>query len=135
MNIKNLNQMSQNTLGETLGMEIVECKKGHVIITMPVDKRHHQPLGLLHGGASVALAETAASIGGMIIVMDEGKVVVGQEINANHIKSIKTGKVRAEAEAIHVGKTSQVWEIKIYNDKSNDLICISRCTLAVVKPR
>lgn len=130
-----MNQMSKHTLSETLGIKITLCEKGKVIATMPVDKRHHQPLGLLHGGASVALAETVASIGGMVIVMDEGKVVVGQEINANHLRSIKSGTVRAEGEALHIGKTSQVWEIKIYNNETNKLLCVSRCTLAVVAPR
>ena len=97
---------------------------------MPVDHRTHQPYGLLHGGASVALAETVASVGGMISVMDQGKWVVGLEINANHLKSVKSGLVTATGIPIHQGRGTQVWEIKI-NDEAQNLICISRCTLAV----
>ncbi len=123
----------QNTLAETLGMEIVECEKGRVVMTMPVDARTHQPLGLLHGGASVALAETVASMGGWFLVADQGKAVVGQEINANHLRSARSGKVKAVGECLHQGRNSQVWEIKIYDEKDR-MVCISRCTLAVVEP-
>jgi len=121
----------QNTLAEALGMELIEFSKGRVVIEMPVDSRTHQPMGLLHGGASVALAETAASMGGWYLVAEEGKAVVGQEINANHLRPVKSGKVRAVAEVIHAGKASQVWEIKI-SDEKEKLVCISRCTLAVI---
>jgi len=124
----------QNTMAEALGMELIEAKPGRVVITMPVDRRTHQPYGLLHGGASVALAETAASLGGWLLVADEGKVVVGQEINANHLRSVRSGKVKAIGEIVHQGKASQVWETKIYDEKDR-LICISRCTLAVIEPR
>lgn len=124
----------KNTMAEALGMELIEFEKGRVVLEMPVDHRTHQPMGLLHGGASVALAETAASMGGWFLVADEGKVVVGQEINANHLRSVKSGKVRAIAECIHQGKSSQVWEIKI-RDEQQRLLCISRCTLAVIAAR
>lgn len=124
----------QNTMAEALGMELVEVKLGRVVISMPVDHRTHQPYGLLHGGASVALAETAASLGGWVLVANEGKVVVGQEINANHLRSVRSGKVQAVGEVIHQGKTSQVWEVKIY-DEQGRMVCISRCTLAVIEPR
>lgn len=127
-----LNQMSKNTLGETLGMQFISCTKEKVVITMPVDHRHHQPMGLLHGGASVALAETAASIGAMVNVLEEGKVVVGQEINANHLRSVRDGNVRAEAVPVHIGRTSHVWEIKITHIETGKLLCISRCTMAVI---
>ncbi len=124
----------KNTMAEALGMELIEFEKGRVVLDMPVDHRTHQPMGLLHGGASVALAETAASMGGWFLVADEGKVVVGQEINANHLRSVKSGKVRAIAECIHQGKSSQVWEIKI-RDEQQRLLCVSRCTLAVIEAR
>lgn len=124
----------QNTMAEALGMELVEAKPGRVVITMPVDHRTHQPYGLLHGGASVALAETAASLGGWLLVADEGKVVVGQEINANHLRSVRSGRVKAVGEVLHQGKTSQVWQVKIY-DEQDRMVCISRCTLAVIAPR
>lgn len=129
-----INQTLKKTIGALLDIQIVECQEGHVVATMPVDHRTHQPLGLLHGGASVVLAETIASMGGAMLVIKEGKSVVGQEINANHIRSVTSGKVKGIGEVIHQGRTSQVWEIKIYDD-SDRLICISRCTLAVIKPR
>ena len=133
VNLKEMNQIMGRTLGGTLGIEVVEISHGKVVATMPVDHRHHQPMGLLHGGASVALAETVASIGGWHLVAPENKVVVGQEINANHLRSVRSGLVRAVGEIIHSGRTSQVWEIKIY--QTDQLICISRCTLAVITPR
>jgi uncharacterized protein (TIGR00369 family) len=121
-------------MAEALGMELLEATPGRIVITMPVDHRTHQPYGLLHGGASVALAETAASLGGWILVAAEGKVVVGQEINANHLRSVRSGKVKAIGEVLHQGKTSQVWEVKIY-DEQERMVCISRCTLSVITPR
>jgi 1,4-dihydroxy-2-naphthoyl-CoA hydrolase len=124
----------KNTLAEVLGMKIVEVEKGKVVATMPVDHRTHQPYGLLHGGASVALAETVASLGGWYLVSEQGKVVVGQEINANHLRSVRSGIVTAIGEVVHQGKTSQVWEIKIF-DEEKRMVCISRCTLAVIEPR
>jgi uncharacterized protein (TIGR00369 family) len=134
INIKQINQIMGQTLGGTLGIEILEISDGKVLATMPVDQRHLQPAGLLHGGASVALAETVASIGGWSLVAKENKVVVGQEINANHLRPVSSGLVRAEGEIIHQGRASQVWQIKIY-DEGKKLVCISRCTLAVVSPR
>ena len=128
------NQTFNNTMAQTLGMKVIDFTKGRVVATMPVDTKTHQPYGLLHGGASVALAESIASMGGWYLVQEEGKIVVGQEINANHLRSVTSGTVTGEGVIIHKGKASQVWEIKIYDDSKN-LICISRCTLAVIKPR
>jgi len=122
----------ENTLMNSLGIEITELGKGRAVATMPVDKRTHQPFGILHGGASVALAETVASLGGYELVDKETEVVVGLEINANHIKSKRDGIVTAVGEVIHQGKTTMVWEVKI-KDEKDQLICISRCTLAVLK--
>ncbi len=122
----------KDTMAETLGMELIEFSKGRVVIEMPVDHRTHQPMGLLHGGASVALAETIASMGGWYLVAEEGKVVVGQEINANHLRPVKSGKVKGVGECIHQGKSSHVWEVKIYDEREK-LVCISRCTLAVIQ--
>lgn len=133
-NAQKANEFLKNTLAEHLDMKIVEMKEGRVVATMPVDHRTHQPLGLLHGGASMALAETIASMGGAMLVMNDGKAVVGQEINANHIRSVTSGRVKGVGEVIHRGKISQVWEIKIYDEKER-MICISRCTLAVITPR
>ena len=120
-----------NTLLESLGIEIVSLDKQLVVMTMPVDKRTHQPAGFLHGGASVALAETAASVGALLHVNPEEVNVFGIEINANHIKSKRDGFVTAKATPLHVGKTTMVWEINI-TDENDVLICISRCTVGVV---
>lgn len=121
----------KNTLMESLGINIVEVKNGVCIATMPVDERTKQPFGYLHGGASVALAETAASVGAASLIDAKKQAVFGQEINANHIRSVKEGIVTATATVIHQGKSSMVYEIKVENDKK-ELICISRCTLAVI---
>lgn len=119
------------TLLESLGIEVVSLDKQLVILTMPVDHRTRQPAGFLHGGASVALAETAASIGAILQVDSEKFNVFGIEINANHVKSKQDGLVTAKANPVHIGKTTMVWEINI-TDENNDLICISRCTVGVV---
>src|SRR5699024_1677984 len=124
----------KDTLIETLGMEITSMDKQAVVLTMPVDSRTHQPAGFLHGGASVALAETAASIGALLNVDPEEKSVFGIEINANHIKSKKSGVVTAKAVPQHIGKRTMVWEINI-TDENEELICVSRCTIGVVAKR
>ncbi|MEN2768329.1 PaaI family thioesterase [Ornithinibacillus xuwenensis] len=121
----------KNTLMESLGIEVVSLDKNRVEMTMPVDGRTHQPLGFLHGGASIALAESAASIGACLHVDLESYHVFGIEINANHVKSKRDGTVTAIAKPIHVGKTTMVWEVTIQDEESN-LICISRCTIGVV---
>lgn len=122
----------KKTLLHSLGIEITHIEKGSVTATMPVDERTHQPLGLLHGGASVALAETVASVGAYELVDKETEAVVGLEINANHIRGKKDGVVTATGTVLHHGKSTMVWEIKIV-DEEDRLICISRCTIAVIK--
>lgn len=121
-----------NTLLGSLGIEVTELQKGKVVATMPVDDRTRQPFGLLHGGASVALAETVASVGAFELVDKENEVVVGLEINANHIKAKRDGVVTAVGTVLHQGKTTMVWDIKI-SDEEENLVCISRCTMAVIK--
>lgn len=130
--ITQLNQYFKSTLSESLGIEAIECTEGRFVASMPVDHRTYQVVGLLHGGASVALAETIASLGGYYLVAPEGLIVVGQEINANHLRSVTQGKVRGVGEIIFRGKRSQVWGISIF-DEAERLICISRCTLAVIE--
>ncbi|MBN6889049.1 1,4-dihydroxy-2-naphthoyl-CoA hydrolase [Cytobacillus horneckiae] len=120
------------TLVDALGIELVTLEKGKVVATMPVDERTRQPFGILHGGASVALAETVASIGAYELVDKESEAVAGLEINANHIKSKTEGIVTATATVLHQGRTTMVWDIKIV-DEDNHLICVSRCTVAVLK--
>lgn len=121
----------KNTLIHSLGMELIEIGKGKVVATMPVDERTRQPFGYLHGGASVALAETVASVGAGALINSETEICFGLEINANHIRSKRDGIVTATAEIVHHGKSTQVWEIRI-KDEEEQLICLSRCTVAVV---
>lgn len=122
---------NKKTLLDTLGIEITLLEKGKVVATMPVDERTHQPFGLLHGGASVALAETVASLGAYELVDQKSQGVVGLEINANHIRSKKDGYVTATGTVLHQGKKTMVWDIKI-TDEQGRLISVSRCTIAVL---
>lgn len=116
---------------DVLGIEIIELSPERVVATMPVDDRTRQPFGLLHGGASVALAETAASLGALANIDDTRFAAVGVEINANHIRSRRDGSVRATALPIHIGRTTHVWSIEIVDDNGR-MVCISRCTIAIV---
>ncbi|HLV26110.1 MAG TPA: hotdog fold thioesterase [Gemmatimonadales bacterium] len=118
-------------LAHALGIEVVELQRDRVVATMPVDERTRQPFGLLHGGASVALAETVASLGAYLNA-GEGQQGVGLEINANHIRAVTSGVVRATGTPLHLGRTTQVWSIDI-RDERDRLICVSRCTLTLVK--
>ena len=129
--IDQINYNSKNTIISVLGIEITDLGENFISGKMPVDKRTKQPFGLLHGGASVVLAETLGSIGGLSAVDDINKTVVGIAINANHLKPVTNGWVFGTATSIQIGKRMQVWEIRITNE-NKELICISRLTLAVV---
>jgi 1,4-dihydroxy-2-naphthoyl-CoA hydrolase len=122
---------SGETLVQTLGIDILEATKDRVVARMPVQARVHQPFGLLHGGASVALAETVASIGAFLNAAENGMNAVGLEINANHLRGKRDGVVTAVAVPLHKGRSTHVWEIRI-SDETDQLVCISRCTLAIV---
>lgn len=130
-NANELKNPSRPNLAGTLDIDVVEMTKERVVARMPVAPKVHQPFGLLHGGASVALAETVASIGGWMNVDREKEGVVGLEINANHLRGKRDGVVTAVATPVHVGRRTQVWEIRI-SDEQDKLVCLSRCTLAVV---
>ena len=121
-------------LPHALGIVIVDITDDRVILTMPVDERTHQPFGILHGGASIALAETAASLGATGRIDRERFIAVGQEINGNHLRPKIDGIVTATATPVHIGKSSQVWSIEI-KDEEGRMVCISRCTMAVVPKR
>jgi uncharacterized protein (TIGR00369 family) len=122
---------SKETLLSTLGIEIVEASKERVVGRMPVGPRVHQPFGLLHGGATVALAETVASTAGWMQVDQGRETVVGLEINANHLRAKRDGLVTAVATPLHIGRKTHVWDVRI-TDEQGKLVCVSRCTLAVV---
>jgi 1,4-dihydroxy-2-naphthoyl-CoA hydrolase len=127
-----LQDSSQNTMIDHLGIEYTELGSDYICAKMPVDQRTKQPYGILHGGASVVLAETLGSIGALLALPPNSNTnVVGLEINANHLKSATKGYVHGRAAPLRIGKTTQVWEIKITND-DNELICASRITMSVI---
>lgn len=129
-----LKARSNETLGHTIGMVYEELDTERVVATIPVDSRTKQPFGLLHGGASVVLAESLASVGGWLNVDETRFAVVGIEINANHMKGVRDGIVRGVALPVHRGRSTQVWEIRL-STEAGELVCMSRCTLAVVPLR
>ena len=129
--IDRINASRGNTLLDALGIRCTEIGDDFVRGTMPVDGRTHQPYGLLHGGASVALAETLGSLAGNLCLDADKEYAVGLDINANHVRAVSKGIVTGTARPLHIGRTTQVWEIRI-EDEAQKLVCISRLTLAVV---
>ena len=126
-----LNTMSAHTMVQHLGIQFIEIGSNYLVAKMPVDHRTHQPMGLLHGGASVALAETLGSVAAHCTIDLSKFYCVGLEINANHLKGARDGYVYGTARPIHIGRSTQVWEIRIENEKQ-ELVCISRITMAVL---
>ena len=132
--LEKMSNLNQNTMATAIGLELTDIGNDYVCGKIPVDSRTIQPFGFLHGGASVALAETIGSLAGQMQVDPEREIVLGIEINANHIKSVNEGWVYGKASPIKIGKNIQVWEIQI-TDVEKKMVCISRLTLAVVKER
>ena len=132
--LEQIEAFQKNTMTDQLGIKITDYGNNYICGKMPVDHRTKQPYGLLHGGASVAFAETLGSIGAGMQIDYNNQSVVGIEINASHLKSIKKGWVYGRAQPLRVGKTIQVWDINI-TDKDDNLICVSRLTLAIIKKR
>ena len=131
IDLARINAWSRNTLMEVLGIRITEAGEDWLRGTMPVVQRTHQPYGLLHGGASVALAETLGSTAAMLTLDPAQFRAVGLEINANHVRGVREGTVTGTAKALHLGRSTQVWEIRI-EDERQRLVCVSRITMAVV---
>ena len=129
-----INGWSANTMMETLGIRLTAIGDDWLQGTMPVDHRTHQPFGLLHGGASVVLAETLGSTAALLTLDPAREVAVGLDINANHVRGVRSGSVTGTARMLHLGRTTQVWEIRIENEEGA-LVCISRLTMAVVPSR
>jgi 1,4-dihydroxy-2-naphthoyl-CoA hydrolase len=127
-----LRERSRNTLAERLDIRVTEIGPDYLRATMPVNSHTHQPQGILHGGASVALAETVGSLAANLCVDVTQYVCVGQEINANHLRPASSGLVTGTARPYHVGSKSQVWGIEI-RDENDKLVCVSRITMAVVE--
>lgn len=127
-----LNQMGKDSLTGTLGISYTAAGDDFLEAEMPVDAKTKQPFGLLHGGANVVLAESLGSIAAMLTLDGDDAYPVGLEINANHLKSVKEGKVTGRVSPLHIGKRTQVWEIKI-RDRDGNLTCISRITVAIIR--
>ena len=129
--IEDLNGRPKNHIGALLDIQFTEIGENFIIGTMPVDERTHQPAGILHGGASVVLAETLGSIASYMLIDPEKYVAVGLEVNANHLRPVKSGLVKGVCTPIHIGAKTHIWDIKIYNDRGK-MSCISRLTVAVI---
>jgi 1,4-dihydroxy-2-naphthoyl-CoA hydrolase len=132
LTLDQLKERAKGTLVEHLGIEFLEIGDDFLTARMPVDHRTKQPAGLLHGGASVALAETLGSVAARLCLEKERKGVVGIEVNANHLRAVKEGWVKGIARPIHVGSSTQIWEVRIF-DEQERLVCISRLTVANIK--
>lgn len=132
INIDTLNELSRDTMGEVLGIRFTEIGEGYMKATMPVNKNTHQPYGLLHGGASAALAETVGSVASWATIDREQQICVGIEINCNHVRGKRDGIVTATVSPLHIGATTHVWDIRI-TDERDKLVCVSRLTVAVLK--
>ena len=132
IDLSELNKLSENTMGQVLDIQFTEIGPDHLKATMPVCSKTHQPYGLLHGGASAALAETIGSVASSLVIDRDKQICVGIEINCNHIRGKKDGIVTATATPLHVGASTHVWDIKI-NDEQDKLVCVSRLTVAILK--
>jgi 1,4-dihydroxy-2-naphthoyl-CoA hydrolase len=131
LSTKDLSGVTPDTMGQHLGMEFVDIGPDFLKMRMPVDQRTHQPYGLLHGGASCALAETVGSVASFLVIDTSKFICVGLEINANHLRGIRSGFVTAIATPLHLGGTTHVWDIKI-QDEEGKLVCVSRLTVAIL---
>jgi len=124
--------LGKNTMGEHIGIEWTEVGDNYLKARMPVDNRTRQPYGLLHGGASVALAETLGSVAAAMVIDHNKFYCVGLDINANHVRGVREGFVTGITQPLHIGGSTQVWEIKIYDEREK-LVCVSRLTVAILK--
>ncbi len=132
LSIEQVKPISKGTMAEYIGIELTEIGENYIKGRMPVDHRTQQPYGLLHGGASATFAETLGSIASAFVIDYANFICVGLEINANHIRGVKQGFVYGTASALHIGSTTHVWDIKMY-DEQEKLICVSRLTVAILK--
>lgn len=132
LKVEDLSSVGKNTMGEFLGMEFTEIGDDYLKMKMPVNEKTKQPYGLLHGGASAALAETVGSVASALVINPEKNICVGLDINANHLRGVRDGNVTAVCTPLHLGGSTHVWDIKIYDDNEK-LVCISRLTVAILK--
>jgi 1,4-dihydroxy-2-naphthoyl-CoA hydrolase len=131
LSIEKLRPLGPNTMAAHIGIEWVEVGENFIKAKMPVDQRTNQPYGLLHGGASCALAETLGSVASAMVIDHSKFFCVGLEINANHIRGVREGYVTGIASPLHLGNTTHVWDIKIYDEREK-LVCVSRLTVAIL---
>src|SRR5437870_3112162 len=131
LSLEKLRPLGMNTMGEHIGIEWTEVGENFIKAKMPVDHRTKQPYGLLHGGASCVLSETIGSVASAMIVDHSKFVCVGLEINANHVRSARTGFVTGIAKPLHLGSNTHVWDVRIY-DEIDKLVCVSRLTVAII---
>ncbi len=132
--LSGMNRSSENTLNALMGLKFTAVGADFIQAELPVDARTHQPYGLLHGGASAALIETLGSVASYILVAEQGKLAVGIEINANHVRGIRKGKVIGTVKGLHIGRSTHVWEVRVHN-LQQQLICAGRLTTAIVPAR
>jgi len=132
--LEKANQFNKNTLMETLGIEYTAIGDDFIRAKMPVDHRTHQPMGLLHGGATAALAESMGSLGSYLLIDQETKAVVGIEVNANHLRSVRKGFVHAEGKLIHKGKTLHIWDIKVFDEREKPVAICRLTNMIIPKP-
>jgi 1,4-dihydroxy-2-naphthoyl-CoA hydrolase len=130
--IEQLNKMNSNTLMETLGIEFIESGDNFIKAKMPVDHRTHQPMGLLHGGASAALIESIGSLGSALMCDLKNEYPVGLEVNANHVGGVKAGNVIGLGKLVHGGKKTHVWQVDLFEEETNKLICTGRLTVMII---
>tara|TARA_R110002072_G_scaffold301854_1_gene482636 strand:+ start:13381 stop:13803 length:423 start_codon:yes stop_codon:yes gene_type:complete len=135
ISLTDINDFNKNTIIEHLGIEVVDLNEKSITARMPVDIRTHQPLGLLHGGASVVLIESLGSIGSSLLIDLEKKYPVGLEVNANHVGSMKQGNVLGTATIIHKGTKTHVWTVDVKDEESGRLICTGRLTVMIVEKK
>ncbi len=131
--LANLQQLGKNNMGDHLGILFTEIGPDFIKASMPVDHRTHQPYGLLHGGASAVLAETLGSVASAMVIDHEKFISVGIEINANHVRGVRSGTVTGTCTPIHIGASTHVWDIRIQDDANNKLVCVSRLTVSILK--
>jgi 1,4-dihydroxy-2-naphthoyl-CoA hydrolase len=132
VNVADIQPITHHTMGEHLSIVFTDIGEDSLSGSMPVDERTLQPAGLLHGGASCVLAETLGSVASYLVIDPSQFQPVGLEINANHVRGVRSGMVRGTAAAVHIGKTTHVWDIRIIDDRGK-LVCISRLTVAIIK--
>ena len=132
VDLDTVNAFNKNTLMEVLGIKCVEIGDDYIVSTMPVDHRTHQPMGLLHGGASAALIESIGSMGSTLLIDLSKEAPVGIEINANHIGGVKSGEVKAIGKIVHAGKRTHLWQVDIFDTATDKLVCTGRLTVMIV---